>query len=115
MSLQCQIEPGVLARSRRLLCIVIRCEEQPSAGWLAEQADSRMRERKNDRWWSLMPLGGGLILLPESLIEVSGRASYGDVMEAIDHGNESARLSLAELFPEYVAEALRKLSNGAGG
>jgi hypothetical protein len=101
---------GVSRQPEPELGILVRRAPRPSAAWLAEQVDSRMRFHSQNQWWSVMPLGGGLILVPEPLLVSLGRATREQVMQAVDHGNVAARRTIAELFPEIVAELLQNLT-----
>jgi hypothetical protein len=48
-----------------------------------------------------MPLDGGLVVVPEPMLEVIRAASYEDFRAAADHAKY-----LATLFPHYVDRAL---------
>jgi hypothetical protein len=53
-----------------------------------------------------MPLDGGLVVVPEPMLEVIRGASYEDFCAAADHANVDGRKYLATLFPHYVDRAL---------
>ena len=59
-----------------------------------------------------MPLDGGLVLVPEPLLEVIRPASYEDFLVAADHANVAGRKYLATLFPEYVDRVLVERRGG---
>lgn len=99
--------PGRAVRPAGILGILVRVEPKPAATWLREQLDARWREHAAATWWSLLPLDGGRMLVPEPLLVSRGRAPRDLFLLAVDHANPSARLTLAGLFPEHVAE-LRK-------
>ena len=48
---------------------------------------------------------GATFSAPEPLLRPLRDATYDDFLIAVDHGNEAARKSLAELFPAYVLRA----------
>jgi hypothetical protein len=110
-----KVSRKVVVTARRLECIVIRKEEQPEATWLGEQADERLLAFKDEQWWALMPLKGGVLLMPEPLIDPVRKATYDDVMEAVEHANESGRRTLARLFPTFVAKAIALAAKNAVG
>ena len=84
--------------------IVLRVDPRPSNGWLREQQDERMRSiRPDEVWFAVMPLGGGLILCPETLLERLRRPTEDDLLAAVAGANEHGVKSLVGLFPEFVA------------
>jgi hypothetical protein len=84
--------------------IVCSRKERPSEDWINEQlhADDILKLDANVPWWGVMPLDGGLVLIPEPMMEVIRRASYEDFLMAAEHANVAGRKYLATLFPEYV-------------
>lgn len=111
-----QITPGVVATiipppgrpgsATGEAVIVIRRDRKPSPSWVAEQLDERMRQYEEADWWSVMPLSGGLLLVPETLLRHLRPASYEDIMKAVDHANNDGRRTLATLFPDVIAQLL---------
>jgi hypothetical protein len=87
--------------------IVRQRETRPTAKWLSEleHADQVAALPAGVVWWGVLPLDGGYVLCPEPLLVPLRVATYEDFLAAVDCGNERARRSLAELFPEYVERA----------
>lgn len=108
------IKPGILVALShgRDRGIVSKAEGPPPEKWILEQIDESMREHRDDRWWSVMPLTGGALLLPESLLRPLGEPSYEDFLIAVDHANETGRRTLASLFPDMVAKVIREAGHG---
>jgi hypothetical protein len=88
--------------------IVCSRKERPPEGWINEQlhADDIRKLAPSVSWWGVMPLDGGLVLIPEPMMEVLRRASYEDFLAAVEHANVAGRQYLATLFPEYVDRVL---------
>lgn len=86
--------------------IAVAREPRPSQRWLDSQQDGRWREHADAPWWSVAPLEGGLVLVPERLLVSRGRASRDVVMQAVAHANDHGARALAAIFPEIVAELL---------
>jgi hypothetical protein len=102
------IVPGlVVVDDHKRTGIVRQKEGRPSAKWLAEldHADEVAALPADVPWWGILPLTGGYILCPQPLLTAVRQATYDDFLVAVDHANEAARRSLAELFPEFVARA----------
>lgn len=87
--------------------ILVRKESKPTSQWLAAQQDPRSREHAHEQWWAVMPLGGGLLLVPEPVLRSLRVATRGDVLKAADHGNDDARRMIAGLFPGITADIIR--------
>lgn len=87
--------------------ITVDVAPRPAASWLREQQDPRWREHADARWWNVLPLTGGAILVPEPLLRLIRAATRDDVMNAVNHGNEHARRTIAQLFPDIVADIIR--------
>ncbi len=88
--------------------ILVRAEPKPGRSWLRAQLDARWRQHRDARWWSVMPLDGGLNLVPAPLLRSVRRASYADVMQAVEYANEAGRRTLAGLFPDLVAKLVEE-------
>jgi hypothetical protein len=94
--------------------IVCARKERPSEAWINEHLHAE-EIRKLDAsapWWGVMPLDGGLILVPEAMIEVIRPATYEDFLVASDHANVAGRKYLATLFPHYVDRVLAERAGG---
>lgn len=89
--------------------VIARHARQPSRKWLDEQFDARMREPVHHIWWNVMPLDGGLVVVPEGLLQVEREATLADTLQAVAGGNESAVKTLIDLFPE-LADYARSLA-----
>jgi hypothetical protein len=85
---------GVVCESRR----------RPPESWIKDQRNVEdIRKLAPDvSWWSVMPLTGGLVVVPEPMLEVLRPASYEDFLKAADNANVEGRKYLATIFPEYV-------------
>ncbi len=102
------VRPGLVVRDDHdREGIVRQRERRPSGKWLADlvHAEEVARLPSDVPWWGVLPLEGGYVLCPEPLLVPLRAATYEDFMTAVEYGNESARRSLAELFPEYVERA----------
>jgi hypothetical protein len=88
--------------------ILVGKEPQPPAKRLAEQHDARWRAHAAAEWWAVMPLNGGLLLVPEPLLRPLRAATRDDVMFAVDHANDHGRCTIADLFSDIVADVLRE-------
>jgi hypothetical protein len=88
--------------------IVCARKDRPSGDWIDEQlnADDIRKLDANAQWWGVMPMDGGLVLVPEPMLEVIRPASYEDFLAAADNANIEGRKYLATLFPEYVDRVL---------
>ena len=89
----------------RLGIVTSRKPRQPGRGWLADQLDERMRDPSHRIWWNVMPLEGGLVVVPEGLIRIVREATLPDAIQAVAGGNEAAVKVLIDLFPELVEYA----------
>jgi len=99
------IRPGVVVRDdHQRIGIVRQREPRPAAKWLSEleHVEQVAALPVDVAWWGVLPLDGGYVLCPEPLLLPLREATYEDFLAAVDCGNESARRSLADLFPQYV-------------
>lgn len=98
---------------RGIVCYQEAC---PDEKWISEQVDERIRQTPQaSKWWGIMPLTGGFVLCPESILRFQGQASYDDFIEAAEHANLEGRKTLAMIFPEFVKKAIEKRAiNGNG-
>lgn len=67
-----------------------------------------MREHATDQWYAVMPLSGGLLLLPHSLLRPLGMPTYDQFMQAVEMATPDGRRALASLFPRYVTIAAER-------
>src|SRR6186713_3425581 len=98
------IKPGVLVevlptllpeiQRRGEQAIVLRPEAAPSASWLREQVDERLRQHRDRQWWCVMPLTGGALLLPQAILQLRGTPTRDQILMAVDHASESGRRSI---------------------
>lgn len=112
------IKPGLLLLDdHNRTGIVRQLEPRPSAKWLRElvHADEVAALPVDVRWWGVLPLDGGYVLSPEPMLRPIRETSYEDFFAAVEGGNEAARRSLAELFPDYVRRAAARIGLGAAG
>jgi hypothetical protein len=103
------IQAGYLVRdSRGRPGIVCTRKDRPSEDWIDEQLDAEDIRRLDQDvpWWGVIPLDGGLVLVPEPMLEVIRPAAYEDFLVAADHANIAGRKYLATLFPHYVDRVL---------
>ena len=84
---------------------VVVCEEPyPGRAWIREQQDERVRAMgRDERWLGVLPLRGGMVIVPESLATRLREATADDIRAAVDGGNMHAARTLAELFPVVTA------------
>lgn len=95
----------------RLGIVVARYPGQPGRKWLEEQFDERMRDPDHRVWWNVMPLDGGLVIVPDALLHFVRPATFDDALQAVSGGNEAAVKTLIGLFPSLV-EYARALNRG---
>lgn len=95
----------------RLGIVISRYPRQPSRKWLEEQFDERIRDPGHRVWWNVMPLDGGLVIVPEGLLRLVRPATFDDALRAVAGGNEAAVKTLIGLFPELV-EYVKTLGAG---
>jgi hypothetical protein len=88
--------------------VISRHPRQPGRKWLDDQFDARMRDPTHRIWWNVMPLDGGLVVVPEGLMRVMREATFADALQAVAGGNEAAVKTLIGLFPD-LAEYARSL------
>jgi hypothetical protein len=103
------IQVGLLVRDALgRLGIVCVTKERPPADWIEEQVNAEEIKKLDEgvRWWGVMPLDGGLVLVPEPMLEVIRPAQYEDFLGAAEHANIAGRKYLAILFPQYVDRVL---------
>ncbi len=109
------IRPGVVVRDDHdRVGIVRQRENRPDAKWRAQllHAEDVAALPEDVAWWGVLPLEGGYVRCPEPFLVPLRGATYEDFLAAVEYGNEAARLSLAELFPEYVARAKASMGRG---
>ena len=84
--------------------IVFERRERPAEGWIKDQENVEAIRHlpRNTTWWSVLPLTGGLVIIPEPMLEVLRPAAYEDFLAAVDGANIAGRKYLALIFPEYV-------------
>ena len=94
--------------------IVFERKERPAESWIRDQenVDDIRRLPGSVSWWSVLPLTGGLVLIPEPMLEVLRPATYEDFLAAADGANVAGRKYLALIFPEYVDRALAEQQRG---
>jgi uncharacterized protein YqcC (DUF446 family) len=92
--------------------IVVERAKRPAAGWLSDQTDRRVLALPTDTvWWSVLDVRGGGVLVPEPLAQFIREATIDDAMRAVEHANEHALRTIAQLFPETVERALKHRSS----
>lgn len=90
--------------------IVLKRAKCPTKDWINKQQDTKVKEfDENTVWWEVIPLDGGLVIIPEPLARFIREATYDDIMKAVDHANKYGRIAIAEAFPEILEEANRRL------
>jgi len=95
--------------------IVIERAKRPTAAWIRDQKDQRVRNLTDEEvWWRVLPLEGGSVLVPDSLATRIREANYADVMNAIEHGNDHAARELGFVFPEILDAAHRQRTEKNG-
>lgn len=78
--------------------IVLASARRPSAKWLADQNDVRMRSASG-RWWRVVPLDGGGVCVPEDLAVVVRRATVDDILSVMrNDSNDGGEAFLRHLF-----------------
>src|SRR5687768_13903375 len=82
--------------------VTSRPPRQPGRKWLGDQFDARMRDPAHRIWWNVMPLDGGLVVVPEGLMRVVREATLADALQAVAGGNEAAVKTWIGLFPELA-------------
>jgi len=94
--------------------IVCSRKDRPPEDWINEQlnADDLRKLDAKAQWWGVMPMDGGLVLVPEPMLDVIRPASYEDFLAAADNANVAGRKYLAMLFPEYVNRVLAERRAG---
>jgi hypothetical protein len=96
--------------------IVIEQVKRPAAGWLADQDDTRIRALPADTsWWSVLPIIGGCVIVPEPLVQFVRQATIEDAMRAVEYANEPALRTIGSLFPEAVERALQQRQKETAG
>jgi hypothetical protein len=108
------VRPGLLVKDdHSRIGIVRQPEKVPSRRWLQEleHAEQVAALPADVRWWGVLPLDGGYVISPEPFLEVLREATYEDFLAAVDHANDVARRTLADLFPDYV----RRIVSGGDG
>ena len=89
------------------LGIVVERTSRPSQSWILEQRDTSVRTLGDCNWWNVMPLEGGLVIVPEPQAQLQREATMEDALRAVEYGNEPAVKTLLSLFPELRTVALR--------
>jgi len=87
--------------------IAIRSRPRPTDEWLRIQRDSRWRDNREPRWWTVLPETGGSMSAPESLLESLGPASRDVAERAYRNANFHARTTLWKMFPAWLVEPER--------
>jgi hypothetical protein len=106
------IQTGIVARDQHgRVGIVLGPTDVPSEDWLAEQVNLTLERGPHETtWWHVMPLTGGLVIVPEEALEPLRAATYEDFLAAVDHANVAGRQALAQAFPEFVRRAAEELA-----
>jgi hypothetical protein len=89
------------------LGIVVERTNRPSQSWILEQRDTSVRGLGDCVWWNVMPLDGGLVIVPEPQAHLQREATVEDALQAVEYANEPAVKTLLALFPELRDLALR--------
>ena len=89
------------------LGIVVEPTTRPSEKWILEQHDTSIRSLGDCAWWNVMPLDGGLVIVPEPEAQFQREATVEDALVAVEHANPPAVKTLLALFPELRDVALR--------
>ena len=88
--------------------IVVERAKRPTASWLADQDDVRVRALPADTaWWKVLPIRGGAVIVPEPLAQFVREGTIEDAMKAVEGANEHALRTIAQLFPDAVERALQ--------
>lgn len=84
--------------------LVFARERRPSAKWLAEQEDVRVRRSKGP-WWKVLTLDGGAVILPAELGTFLHRATVDDLLKVMSaqQTEYAATATLVELFKQLSA------------
>jgi len=80
--------------------IVIERAKRPDPEWLEIQNLSEMRTHKDSQWWTLFPLGGGSVQMPEPLMRFLRKATREDFRLAEGNANDYAAGILRRIFGE---------------
>lgn len=70
--------------------IVVERTRKPSRKWIMEQIDTSVRGVGECAWWKVMPLSGGLVIVPEPEAKYQREATTDDALEAVAGGNAAA-------------------------
>ncbi|WP_337177176.1 hypothetical protein [Paludisphaera sp.] len=95
--------------------VVSRHPRQPGRKWLEEQFDARMRDPGHRIWWKVLPLDGGMVIVPEGLMKHVREATLADALQAVAGANEAAVKTLIGLFPALVEYAKSLVGDDAYG
>jgi len=99
VSLRRGLRPGDLATDNLARQgIVVEVCPCPDQAWLRMQRDRRVAAHRSARWWKLLPLSGGAVLVPEPLLEGRGRPTSLQHAVAARNANEHARRTLERLL-----------------
>ena len=90
--------------------IVVEQTRKPSRKWIMEQIDASVRDVGDCTWWNVMPLAGGLVIVPEPEARYQREATTEDALAAVAGGNPAAVATLLKLFPELRDVALQSRS-----
>ena len=82
------------------LGIVVRVEPVPDRQWLMDQDDASVRGLTGCRWWGVVVLAGGYVLVPEPHARFVREATVDDAMAAVEGASLAGTKRLVELFPE---------------
>ena len=89
--------------------IVTHEAETPDASWIADQRDTSVRALVGTcRWWHVLPLSGGSVIVAEPHASYVRTATLQDALSAVAGGNDSAAQLLLALFPELRDWASRR-------
>lgn len=81
--------------------LVYSKERRPSAKWLAEQEDVRVRQATGP-WWKVLPLEGGAVIVPAEMGALVRRAHVDDLLKLMgsQQTEHAATVTLVELFAQ---------------
>jgi len=83
--------------------IVAEKARKPNSSWIRAQNDKRVRTARGP-WWNVFPLGGGGVLVPESLARRLRRATVDDIAALLDSdGDDRGAAVLRHLFKHIRA------------
>lgn len=87
---------------RGRLGIVLEKAKSPDAEWLKIQSDGSMQKVPvGTVWWNVLPLDGGVVLVPESLAKFEREATTEDIMEAYNKINAANPLTFRQFLAKF--------------